>query len=100
MLFVIHGIDKPGSRLRNQLIDEHRAYLAAGPIRTIASGPLMDDWGEQMIGSSIVDCENRSVVDRFMVDEPFTLAGLYETLTINRWHQRVGDIADHEHAEK
>ena len=101
MLFVIHGIDKPGSPLRNQLIDEHRAYLAASPIRTIASGPLMDDWGEQIIGSVIiVDCENRSAVDRLMADEPFNLAGLYETLTINRWHQRVGDIAHHEHAGK
>ena len=94
MLFVIHGVDKPRSPLREQFIDEHRAYLAAIPIRIIASGPLMDDRGEQMIGSLIiVDCENRSAVDRLMADEPFNRAGLYENLKINRWHQRVGDIA-------
>ena len=101
MLFVIHGIDKPDSPIRIQLIDEHRAYMDAGPIRVVASGPLMDDRGERMIGSIIiVDCENRSAVDRLMADEPFNLAGLYETLTINRWHQRVGDIAHHKHAGK
>ncbi len=101
MLFVIHGIDKPRSPLRNQLIDEHRAYLDASPIRIIASGPLMDNRGEQMIGSVIVVyCENRSAVDQFMDDEPFNLAGLYESLTINRWHQRVGDITHQEQAEK
>ena len=99
MLFVIHGVDKPHSPLREQFIDEHRAYLAASPIRIMASGPLMDDRGEQMIGSVIiVDCENRSAVDRFMADEPFNLAGLYENLKINRWHQRVGDIARQEYA--
>ena len=59
----------------------------------------MDDRGEQMIGSVIiVNCENRSAVDRFMADEPFNLAGLYENLKINRWHQRVGDIARQEYA--
>ena len=99
MLFVIHGIDKPRSPLREQFIDEHRAYLATSPIDIIASGPLMDDRGEQMIGSVIiVNCENRSAVDRFMADEPFNLAGLYENLKINRWHQRVGDIARQEYA--
>ena len=93
MLFVIHGVDKPRSPLREKFIDEHRAYLAASPIRIMASGPLMDDQGEQMIGSVIiVDCENRSAVDRLMADEPFNRVGLYENLKINRWYQRVGDI--------
>ena len=91
MLFVIHGIDKPDSPIRNRLIDQHRAHMDAGPIRVVASGPLMDDQGEQMVGSNtIVDCENRRTVDQVMVDEPFNVAGLYETMTINRWHQRVG----------
>lgn len=99
MLFVIHGIDKPRSPVREQLIDEHRAYLAASPIHIVASGPLMDDQKDQMIGSVvIVDCDGRSEVDELMADEPFNRAGLYESLHINRWHQRVGDIAGHESA--
>ena len=99
MLFVIHGIDKPGSPIRNQLIDEHRAYMDNGPVRVVGSGPLMDDQGEQMIGSVlIVDCEDRSAVDRLMADEPFNTAGLYESLTIHRWHQRVGNVDRDENA--
>ena len=43
MLFVIHGIDKPDSPIRNRLIDQHRAHMDTGPIRVVASGPLMDD---------------------------------------------------------
>jgi uncharacterized protein YciI len=96
MLFVIHGIDKSGSQLRERLIDEHRAYLKASPIRIVASGPLMDDDNERMIGSVIVvDCANRGAVDDLMADEPFNRAGLYESLHVNRWIQRVGSVVGH-----
>jgi len=65
--------------------------LSASPMAIAASGPLMDDAGEQMIGSVIiVDCAGRGDVDRFMADEPFNRAGLYESLHVNRWYQRVG----------
>ena len=100
MLFVIYGIDKPDSPIRNRLIDQHRAHMDAGPLPVVASGPLMDAQGEQMVGSIIiVDCENRRMVDQVMVDEPFNVAGLYESLTINRWHQRVGEILGSEPEE-
>lgn len=95
MLFVIHGIDKPYSPLRDQLIDEHRQYLASNQLSIVASGPLVDDQNAQMIGSVIVvECDNRSEVDELMASEPFNIAGLYESLHINRWHQRLGDIAE------
>ena len=91
MLFVIHGIDKPQSPLREQLIDEHRAYLASSPATIVSSGPLLDETDGRMIGSLvIVDCAGRHEVDALMADEPFNLAGLYESLHINLWHQRVG----------
>jgi len=97
MLFIIHGIDKPFSPLRAQLIEEHRAYLAATQLNIVASGPLVDDQSDQMIGSVVVvECENRDEVDSLMAREPFNIAGLYESLHINRWQQRVGDITETE----
>lgn len=93
MLFVIHGIDKPHSLVRSQLLDEHREYLAGSKMRIVASGPLLDDL-DRMIGSVVVvECDSREQVDELMVSEPFNKAGLYESLHINRWHQRVGDIS-------
>ena len=92
MLYVIHGIDKPHSPLRAQLIEEHRAYLALSKIHIVASGPLLDD-RDRMIGSVVVvECDNRQQVDELMLNEPFNKAGLYESLHINRWHQRLGNI--------
>jgi len=94
-------LEKTPGMLQKQLYIIHtKPTNGLGPIPVIASGPLMDDRGEQMIGSVIiVDSEDRSVVDRHMANEPFNLAGLYESLTINRWYQRVGNIASQEPGE-
>lgn len=93
MLFVIHGIDKPHSSVRERLIEEHRAYLDGSQIRVVASGPLIDDQ-KRMIGSVVVvDCDSRQEVDDMMVAEPFNKAGLYESLHINCWHMRVGEFS-------
>jgi uncharacterized protein YciI len=94
MLFVIHAIDKPLSPLRSQLIEAHRNYLAACPFAVLQSGPLMNDNGETMIGSLIiVDCKERIDVERFMASEPFNISGLYESLNISHWHQRVNTVS-------
>lgn len=97
MLYVIHGVDKPRSPIRQQLIDTHRAYLEASPFPIVACGPLMDDRGERMIGSVVVvECDSRREVEQLMADEPFNRAGLYESLHINRWFQRVGNVRGRE----
>ncbi len=99
MLYVIHGIDKPQSPLREELIDEHRRYLDASSVTIVSSGPLLDETDGQMIGSLvIVDCQGRDEVDAMMADEPFNLAGLYESLHINLWHQRVGAFSQTQEA--
>ena len=97
MMFVIHALDKPLSPLRSLLIDEHRRYLSACPFNVLQAGPLMDDIDEIMIGSLIiVECSDRDEVEQFMAEEPFNLSGLYESLNICRWHQRVNNIAPRE----
>ena len=93
MMFVIHALDKPLSSLRGQLIEEHRNYLTMCPFDVLQSGPLMDDANEDMIGSLIiVDCSSRDEVEQFMAEEPFNVSGLYESLKIHRWHQRVNNV--------
>jgi uncharacterized protein YciI len=93
MMFVIHALDKPLSPLRGQLIDQHRQYLSSCPFNVLQSGPLLDDKDETMIGSLIiVDCPGCDDVEQFMGKEPFNIAGLYESLNIHRWHQRVNNV--------
>lgn len=53
MHWIIYCTDKPDSlALREDNIALHRAYLETAPIKVVMSGPLMDDAGEKMNGSS------------------------------------------------
>jgi maleylacetate reductase len=89
MLYVIHGVDKPRSPIRDRLIDAHHAYLASSGLSIVGSGPLMDDLGETPIGTVIIaDCASRTEAARIMAAEPFNRAGLYESLQITRWAAR------------
>jgi peroxiredoxin/uncharacterized protein YciI len=93
MLYVIHGVDKPRSLIRDRLSDEHHAYLASSGLGIVSSGPLMDDAGETRIGTLIVaDCASRTEAVRVMAAEPFNRAGLYESLHITRWAGRDGNM--------
>jgi peroxiredoxin/uncharacterized protein YciI len=86
MLYVIHGVDKPRSLIRDGLIDAHHTYLASSGLSIVGSGPLMDDSGETPIGTVIIaDCASRTEAARIMAAEPFNRAGLYESLHITRW---------------
>lgn len=94
MLFVIHGIDKPDTDIRERLIETHRAFLKTCGLSIISSGPLVDDTGEKMVGSLIIaEAESRDEIDAFLAAEPMVQAGLYDSLTVTRWHQRVGAFA-------
>ena len=89
MLYVIHGVDKPRSSVRDRLTEAHQSYLATSGLGIVGSGPLMDDAGESVIGTVIIaDCADRAEIARIMANEPFNRAGLYESLHITRWEGR------------
>ena len=96
MIFVFHLIDRPDSaELRQRVRPEHKVYLAAMADRIAFAGPLTKDDGQTMLGSLLaIDFEDRAAAERWMADEPFTKAGLYETVSVlpfaNLWPQKAG----------
>jgi uncharacterized protein YciI len=95
MLFVIHALDKPGSlpvRLANY--EAHKAYLTgseAKGIRTVMSGPLVEDDGETMKGSCfVIDVADRATAEAFHRNDPFYQAGLWQPAAITAYIKRVG----------
>ncbi len=96
MIFVFHLIDRPGAgELRQRVRPEHKTYLAAVAERIAFAGPLTEDDGQTMIGSLLaIDFENRAAAERWAADEPFTKAGLYQTVSVlpftNLWPQKAG----------
>ena len=96
MIFSFILIDKPDAGdLRQRIRPEHKAYLAGVAERMAFAGPLVADDGQTMLGSLLaIDFPSRDAAHAWLVDEPFTRAGLYASVTIhafvNLWPQRAG----------
>jgi uncharacterized protein YciI len=96
MLYVFVLTDRPDSAaLRTRVRPEHKAYLAQVAERIAFAGPLTSDDGQAMLGSLLViDFADRAAALAWLVQEPFTRAGLYGETRVhafrNLWPQRAG----------
>lgn len=96
MLYTFFLLDKPGSKqLRLQLRPSHKAYLSQVADRIAFAGPLLADDGTSMVGSLLsIDFASRNDAQEWLIDEPFTRAGVYASSSIhafeNLWPQKAG----------
>jgi uncharacterized protein len=96
MLFTFILIDKPDTAaLRQRMRPAHKDYLATMADRIAFAGPLTHDDGQTMLGSLLViDFPSRDAAQAWMAQEPFTLAGLYASMSVhafvNLWPQKTG----------
>ena len=91
MHYVVHCLDHEGAvetRLANY--DAHKAYLAAAPVKTVISGPLLADDEQTMIGSCFVlEAGSLAEVEAFNANDPFAKVGLWKTVSIRPFAKRV-----------
>jgi uncharacterized protein YciI len=91
-LFVIVCKDKPGAletRLATRPV--HLDYLnASGLVK--AAGPLLDDAGSPIGSLLIIEAEDKAAVQALADNDPYTLAGLFESVEIQGWRVGVGSI--------
>ena len=96
MIYIFTLMDKPdGLALRLRVRPEHKAYLAAVADRMAFAGPLTTDDGQTMTGSLLaIEFESRDAARAWLAQEPFTMAGLYASTSIqafvNLWPQKTG----------
>ena len=96
MLYAFHLVDRPNAaELRERIRPEHKDYLARVAERISFAGPLLGDDGQAMLGSLLViDFADRAAALAWLVQEPFTRAGLYGDTQVhafrNLWPQRAG----------
>jgi uncharacterized protein YciI len=92
--FVLLGHDHPGmADLRRSLRPAHQAHFFAPQpdCRGVAGGPLLDDAGQDMIGSLLVfDAADRAAVDRFVEHDPYIQNGLFQRVEIWPWRWGLG----------
>ena len=93
MLFAVHCLDHADAlarRLANY--DAHKAYLAAGPVATVISGPLVAADGATMIGSLFVfSADSIEDVEAFNAGDPFNAANVWQSVSINPFLLRLAD---------
>lgn len=91
-LFVIICKDKPGAletRLATRPV--HLDYLnASGLVK--AAGPLLSDEGNPIGSLLIVEAEDKTSVQTFLDNDPYALAGVFESTEIQSWRVGVGSL--------
>ena len=89
MPYAIQTQDKPGSaEVRAKARPAHLEYLTANQHLLLAAGALINDDGNGGHGGIlIVDTDDRAEAERFINEDPFTKAGLFQSITVTRWRK-------------
>ncbi len=92
MLSLIHCLDKAGSSgVRKDNQPAHFEYLKSKPIEIVMAGPVVGDDGEAGIGSFlVVEAGNRAEAETFSANDPYSKAGLFDSVLIHAWKKTVG----------
>ncbi|WP_156726748.1 YciI family protein [Streptomyces apocyni] len=92
MEFFCYHRDRSGSvPLREQLLEEHWAYMDRYVKEMIARGPTFASDGETPSGSvHIIDLPDPAAARAFAFDEPNHQAGVYRDVLLRRWHNTLG----------
>ncbi|WP_435250725.1 YciI family protein [Streptomyces cucumeris] len=92
MEFLCYHRDRPDSLpLRDELLEEHWAYMDRYAKEMIARGPTLTDDGEMPTGSvHIVDLPDPAAARAFAFDEPNYQAGVYRDVLLRRWRNTLG----------
>jgi uncharacterized protein len=93
MPYVIETWDKPEHQgVRFATRPDHLEFLADNSARLLACGAKLHDDGTDLGGGLyILDTEDRGEAERFIAGDPFTVAGLFERVTITRWRKAYLD---------
>jgi uncharacterized protein len=96
MLFAVFASDRPGALAERQRVREaHRARLRAPAphaVRVLLGGPTLgEDGSDEMNGTLlIVEADSLDAVRRFIADDPYVLANVYEQVEIRPWRCGLG----------
>jgi uncharacterized protein YciI len=89
MPYAIQTKDKAGSeKIRSDNRVAHLEYLTKLEDLILAGSAITDDDGTGGHGGIIIiDTDDRAEAERFVAEDPFTKAGLFETATVTRWRK-------------
>jgi uncharacterized protein YciI len=91
MEFFCYHRDRPGSTpLREQMVEQHWAYMDGYAASMIARGPTFTSDGTLTGSVHILDLPDPAAARAFAFDEPGYQAGAYRDVMIRRWSNSLG----------
>ena len=81
MLFMVHATDKPGAldiRLANR--PAHLDWLTAAGAAIKAAGPWLGGDDKPAGSLLIVEMESRAALDAWLAQDPYAIAGLFQSV--------------------
>jgi uncharacterized protein YciI len=90
--YFVHGVDKEAvDEQLDRYAESHWAYMDAHVDRLVARGPTLSADGTRHTGSvHVLEAATIDAARRFALDEPFWLAGVYASVTVDRFHNARG----------
>lgn len=96
MPYMIRTTDKSdAAELRAATRAAHLVYLRGYTPRILAAGGFLNDDGSVGKGGMIIlDTDDRAEAEQLVANDPFTLAGVFEKVEIQRWRKVFFNGAD------
>lgn len=76
--------------LRNEMVEQHWAYMDQFGTTMVARGPTFTDDGTLSGSVHILDLPDPSAARTFAFEEPGYQAGAYRDVLLRRWHNSLG----------
>ena len=93
MLYAVYAHFKPGAEARrDELHPEFNDHLMQDALQIHLGGPLRNEEGGRTGILMIIEAASVELIERFVASSPYTKAGLYESLRIDRFDPEVGWI--------
>lgn len=80
------------SKQREAIREAHRIHLRSIDNKLLASGALLADDGQTVIGGiSLIDTDDRAEAEKFADEDPYAKAGIRKETLILKWRRRWWD---------
>lgn len=91
MLYILFMEDDPRkTRLRDELFEEHYAYLMANKDLLLLGGAQLQEDGTTRTGSVLIlNVPERAIAEAFLAAEPYSKAGLFKTIRLTRMRRAL-----------
>jgi uncharacterized protein len=91
MHFVVFCLDHPGmAEARRIHFEAHKTRLKSAPLQALIAGPLFEPDGTISGSFFLYDAENIEPIRNFILNDPFSTAGLWKTIEIRHFENRAG----------